>query len=92
MNSAADTAQRTGLALALRKYTRPMSSNMPEKSRKVTLVPTAGMVTKVGRKVPMMLPTVLNAPRVPTVLPLSSRLSTLYLTSEGVTVPRRNRG
>ena len=69
-----------------------MASRMPEKSRNVTAVPTAGMVTKVGRNVPKMLPMVLNAPRVPTVLPLSSRLSTLYLTSEGVTVPSRNRG
>ena len=50
------------------------------------------MVTKVGRKVPMMLPTVLKAPRVPTIFPLSSRLSMVYLTREGVTVPRRNRG
>ena len=33
-------------------------------------VPTAGIVTKVGTKVPMMLPTVLNAPKVPTVCPL----------------------
>lgn len=50
------------------------------------------MVTKVGTKVPMMLPTVLNAPRVPTVCPLSSRLSTEYFTREGVTVPSKNKG
>ena len=55
-------------------------------------VPTAGIVTNVGRKVPMILPTVLKAPSVPTVRPLSSRLSTEYLASEGVTVPSRNSG
>ena len=43
-------------------------------------------------KVPMMLPTVLNAPKVPTVCPLSSRLSTEYFTREGVTVPSKNKG
>ena len=74
------------------KYTRQMAMSMPEKSRKVTAVPTAGMVTKVGRKVPKMLPMVLQAPRVPTVLPLSSKLSTVYFTKEGVTVPNRNKG
>ncbi len=41
-------------------------------------VPTAGIVTKVGTNVPIMLPIVLNAPNVPTVFPLSSRLSTEY--------------
>lgn len=65
---------------------------MPEKSRKVTEVPTAGMVTKVGRKVPRMLPTVLNASMLPTIRPLSSRESVVYFTREGVTVPSRNRG
>ena len=65
---------------------------IPEKIRNVMEVPTAGMVTKVGTKVPMMLPTVLNAPRVPTVCPLSSRLSTEYFTREGVTVPSKNKG
>ena len=55
-------------------------------------VPTAGIVTKVGTKVPMMLPTVLKAPKVPTVRPLSSRLSTEYFTREGVTVPSKNKG
>ena len=69
-----------------------MASRIPENSRKVTAVPTAGMVTKVGRKVPRMLPMVLQAPRVPTVLPLSSRLSTVYFTREGVTVPSRKQG
>ena len=55
-------------------------------------VPTAGIVTKVGTNVPMILPIVLNAPSVPTVLPLSSRLSTAYFTSDGVTVPSKKRG
>ena len=55
-------------------------------------VPTAGIVTKVGTKVPMILPMVLKAPSVPTVFPLSSRLSTVYFTSDGVTVPSKNRG
>ncbi|GFH93356.1 hypothetical protein IMSAGC002_04632 [Lachnospiraceae bacterium] len=50
------------------------------------------MVTKVGIKVPIILPIVLNAPKVPTVFPLSSRLSTVYFTKEGVTVPSKNRG
>ena len=55
-------------------------------------VPTAGMVTKVGTKVPMMLPMVLAAPREPTMRALSSRFSMVYLARDGVTVPRRNRG
>ena len=46
----------------------------------------------VGTKVPIMEPMVFAAPRVPTVLPLSSRESTVYLTSDGVTVPSRKRG
>ena len=70
----------------------PIYDDIPAKIKKVTAVPTAGMETKVGTKVPIMLPIVLKAPRVPTVLPLSSRLSTVYLTSDGVTVPRRKRG
>ena len=45
-----------------------------------------------GTKVPMMLPIVLKAPSVPTMLPLSSRLSTEYFAREGVTVPSRKRG
>ena len=40
----------------------------------------------------MILPTVLNAPRFPTILPLSSRLPTEYFAREGVTVPNRNKG
>ncbi len=50
------------------------------------------MVTKVGRKVPRMLPMVLKAPRAPTIFPLSSRLPTVYLARQGVTVPSKNRG
>ena len=65
---------------------------MPAKIRKLTEVPTAGMVRKVGTKVPMMLPTVLAAPSVPTMPALSSRLSMVYLASDGVTVPSRKRG
>ena len=69
-----------------------MIRRIPEKITKVAAVPTAGIETNVGTNVPIILPIVLNAPRVPTVLPLSSRLSTVYFTSEGVTVPRRNSG
>ena len=65
---------------------------MPAKIRNVIAVPTVGIVTKVGRKVPMMLPIVFSAPSLPTVLPLSSRLPTVYFTSEGVTVPSRSSG
>ena len=50
------------------------------------------MVTKVGTKVPMMLPMVLAAPRAPTTLALSSRSSMVYLARDGVTVPSRNSG
>ena len=39
-----------------------------------------------------MLPTVLNAFNMPTVFPLSVRLSIVYLTKEGVTVPSKNNG
>ena len=39
-----------------------------------------------------MLPIVLNAPRVPTMLPLSARLCTVYFASDGVTVPSRKSG
>ena len=60
--------------------------------RNVIEVPTAGIVTKVGTNVPIMLPIVLNAPSVPTVFPLSSRLSTEYFTRDGVTVPSKNSG
>ena len=41
---------------------------------------------------PIMLPMVLKAFSVPTILPLSSRLSTVYFASDGVTVPSRNSG
>ena len=68
------------------------ASKIPAKIRKVIDVPTAGIVTNVGTKVPIMLPIVLNAPSVPTVFPLSSRLLTEYLTSDGVTVPSKNNG
>ena len=60
--------------------------------RNVAAVPTAGMVIKVGTKVPMMLPIVLSALRRPTVLPVSSRLSTVNFVSDGVTVPSRTQG
>ncbi len=69
-----------------------MAARTPAKSRKVAAVPTAGMVTKVGRKVPRMLPMVLRALSRPTVLPVSSRLSTVKRVREGVTVPRRTQG
>ncbi len=55
-------------------------------------MPTAGMEMKVGTKVPIMLPIVLDAFSIPTVLPLSARLSTEYLARDGVTVPSRNSG
>ena len=65
---------------------------IPAKIKNVTEVPTAGILINVGTKVPMMLPTVLAAFSVPTTFPLSSRLSTVYFTSDGVTVPKRKRG
>ena len=40
----------------------------------------------------MMLPMVFKASMVPTALPLSSRLSTVYFTREGVTVPKISSG
>ena len=43
--------------------------------RNVMDVPTAGIVTKVGTNVPIMLPIVLNAPNVPT---FSTVLQTVY--------------
>ena len=67
-------------------------SRIPAKIRKVTLVPTAGILMKVGTKVPMILPIVLKALSFPTTLPESSRLSTENLTREGVTVPSKNKG
>ena len=39
-----------------------------------------------------MLPIVFAALSIPTVLPLLSRLSTVYFTSDGVTVPKRKSG
>ena len=68
------------------------TSKIPEKMINVAAVPTAGIERNVGTNVPMMLPIVFAAPSVPTVFPLSSRLSTEYFTSEGVTVPSRNSG
>ena len=65
---------------------------MAAKTKKVIDVPQAGIVTNVGKNVPIILPIVLNAPKFPTVLPLSSRLSTEYFTNEGVTVPSKNKG
>ena len=76
----------------LTKKAMQSAINIPAKIRNVIDVPTAGIVTNVGTKVPMILPTVLNAPRVPIILPLSSRDSVVYFASEGVTVPRRKRG
>ena len=70
----------------------PSPRRIAAKIRNVTDVPTAGIETKVGTKVPIMLPIVLNAPRVPTILPLSERLCTVYFARDGVTVPRRKSG
>ena len=78
--------------LELTKYIMQRISKIPANIRKVTLVPTAGMLTKVGTKVPMILPMVLLAFSLPTTLPLSSKLSTENLTNEGVTVPSKNNG
>lgn len=80
------------LPLAAIKYTIDKIRRIPAKIKNVTDVPTAGMVTKVGIKVPIMLPMVLNAPNVPDILPLSSRLFTVYLINDGVTVPSKKRG
>ena len=74
------------------KYARESARRIPAKIRNVMEVPTAGIEIKVGTNVPIILPMVLKAPSVPTVLPLSARLSTEYLAKEGVTVPRRNNG
>ena len=59
---------------------------------KVTAVPQSGMVTKVGMKVPMMLPMVCSASSSPTIRPLFSRLRTAYLISDGVIIPRMRHG
>ena len=74
------------------KYTMPIAASTPAKIRNVAAVPTAGMVMKVGTKVPMMLPMVFRAFSLPTVLPVSSRLSTVNLVSDGVTVPSSTQG
>ena len=68
------------------------ASNSPENTRNVTNVPTAGMVTKVGRNVPRIEPTVLQADSRPTTDALSSSESVANLLSAGVTVPSRNSG
>ena len=78
--------------LELTKYIMQRISKIPANIRNVTLVPTAGILIKVGTKVPMMLPMVLLAFSFPTTLPLSSKLSTENLTNEGVTVPSKNNG
>ena len=87
-----DTTTFLSPVLELMKYITARMMRIAAKIRKVTEVPTAGIVTNVGMKVPMMLPIVLKAPSVPTVRPLSSRSSTVYLASEGVTVPKRKSG
>ena len=66
--------------------------NTGQQKQNVIEVPTEGIVTKVGRNVPNILPIVFDAFNIPTVLPLSERLSTVYFTKEGVTVPKRKRG
>jgi cell division protein FtsZ len=65
---------------------------IPANIRKVMAVPTAGIVTNVGTKVPIILPTVLKAPKVPIIFPLSSRESVVYFARLGVTVPSKNSG
>lgn len=57
----AQTALRAIQRLREMKKAREMTARIAAKMRKVRAVPTAGMVTKVGRKVPMMLPMVLRA-------------------------------
>lgn len=69
-----------------------MAASTPAKIRNVAAVPTAGMVRNVGTKVPMMLPMVFSAFSCPTVLPVSSRLSTVNLVRDGVTVPSSTQG
>ena len=65
---------------------------MEAKIMKVHAVPTAGMVMKVGVKVPIIEPIVFRALSSPTIFPFSSRLLTAYLTSAGETLPRSIRG
>ena len=64
----------------------------PEKIGNVTNVPTAGIVTKVGRKVPRIEPTVLQADSRPTTEALFPSESAANLLRPGVTVPSRNSG
>ena len=78
--------------LLLAKYTMDSARRIPAKIRNVMDVPTAGILINVGTKVPMMLPMVFDALRFPTIFPLSSRLSTVYFTRDGVTVPSKNSG
>ena len=59
---------------------------------KVSEVPTAGMVTKVGRNVPSIEPIVFAASSRPTALPASAAFFIVYLASDGVVVPSRNSG
>ena len=90
MSAVITTAQTALRAIHLwreMKNAREIIASMAAKIRNVRAVPTAGMVTKVGRKVPMMLPMVFSASSSPRVLPLSSRLSVVYFISEGETVP-----
>ena len=51
----------------LTKKAMQSAISIPAKIRNVIVVPTAGIVTNVGTKVPIILPTVLKAPKVPTV-------------------------
>ena len=70
----------------------PSSARTDENIINVAAVPTAGMVTKVGKNVPMILPIVFKAPNFPTITPLFSRSSMVYFTRDGVTVPSSIRG
>lgn len=60
--------------------------------RKLTNVPTAGMVTKVGRNAPRIEPIVLQAESWPTTEALSSSEVVANLLRPAVTVPSRNSG
>ena len=59
-----------------------------EKSKKLLLVPILGIVTKVGKKVPIMLPMVFAAYILPAVFPAFSKSVTPFLTKYGDTIPR----
>ena len=69
------------------KYILLSNPKIPANIKNVAAVPTAGIVTKVGKKVPMILPIVLSAPSRPTVDALLSKSWVVYLTKHGVTVP-----